>query len=67
MTNDELADYFKAGFDELDAKLDALADGVIKRKAQRMTDAAHTALDAVRELFVVDGTISPMSGGGDKP
>lgn len=67
MTNDELADYFKAGFDELDAKFDALPDSQRKTRAQKLTNSAHIALGIVRDMFVDDGMVHPDSGGGDKP
>jgi hypothetical protein len=67
MTNDELADAFKALFDELESKLEALPDSQRKTRAQKLTGSAHLALGIVRDLFADDGTIQPMSGGGDKP
>jgi hypothetical protein len=67
MSNDELADLFKSAFDELHAKIEAMADGATKRKIGRFADIAHKALSEIRDLADGDGMIAPMSGGGPKP
>ena len=66
MTHDELADYFKVGFDELHAKVDAMEDGPFKRKLERRVDAFHAAADWVRNQCADEGLIQPFSGGDPK-
>lgn len=65
-TPDELADRFKADFDDLHAMIEAEPEGQIKRKANRLARVAHGALDALKDLAVDDDRIQPFSGGEPK-
>lgn len=63
MTDDQLADYFKAGFDQLHARIDAQPDGPRKRRAQRLVRIMHGAANELKDLAVDGGMIQPFSGG----
>ena len=47
MTNDELANAFKALFDEAHAKAEALPDGPFKRRTIERLNVAHEIMDRV--------------------
>lgn len=66
MTNDELADHFKVGFDELHAKIDAADESPRQEVFRVLANVAHRALDKLREKAAIDGIIVPQSGGGPK-
>lgn len=67
MTRDELADYFKVGFDELEAEVAALGEGSVKRRAVRLASIMHRAAEELKELAVDEELIQPFSGGEEKP
>lgn len=67
MTDDELADALAANMAELHDKIEALADGPVKRRATRLARIAHAALDDLKELAGDEGVIQPFSGGDPKP
>lgn len=63
MSNDELANAFKALFDEAHAKAEALPDGPFKRRTIERLNVAHEIMDRVRKHAVDEGEIQPFSGG----
>lgn len=67
MTDDELANYFRAGFTELEARIDARPASNTRRRARRLVSIAHRAMDELKDLAVDDGAISTLSGGDPKP
>lgn len=67
MTDDEIADAFKAAFDAAHASLDAKPDDDFKRRATRYLKLMHGAADGLKELSVEAGLIMPRSGGDPKP
>lgn len=66
MTKPELAASFQADFAALHGFIDELPEGQTKRKAKRLANLSHGAIDALKELAVDDGQIEPMSGGEPK-
>ena len=67
MTDDELADHFKVGIDELHAKIEMLPDGLERNWWRREAKLLHLILDRMKERASDDGMIQPMSGGEPKP
>ena len=68
MTNDELADAFKALFDEAHAKAEALPDGHFKKRVIERLNVAHEIMERLRKHAAQEGEISIESGGApDKP
>ncbi len=68
MTNDELANAFKALFDEAHAKAEALPDGPFKKRNIERLNVAHEIMERIRKHAVQEGEIQPFSGGDpDKP
>ena len=63
MTNDELAEAFKALFAEAHAKAEALPDGRFKKRAIERLNVAHEIMDRIRKHAVEEGEIQPFSGG----
>jgi hypothetical protein len=63
VTNDELANAFKALFDEAHAKAEALPDSGFKRRTIERLNVAHEIMDRIRKTAVDEGEIQPMSGG----
>lgn len=63
MTKDELADYFKVGFDNLHVFVDALPEGPLKEKFVARTNAFHEVANRYRDFCVARGEISIESGG----
>lgn len=63
MTNDELANAFKALFDEAHAKVEALPDGPFKSRTGELLSVAHGIMDRLRRRAIDQGEIQPMSGG----
>ncbi len=68
MTNDDLANAFKALFDEAHAKAEALPDGPFKRRTIERLNVAHEIMERLRKHAAQEGEISIESGGDpDKP
>lgn len=67
MTNDELADHFRTGFDMLHAKIDALPEGARRQWWEARLGLAHAMFNRLKGRAVEEGEIQPMSGGEDKP
>lgn len=65
-SDDELADAFKALFDELHAKIEALPEGALKHRAEILADVSHRAMNRLKKLAANDGVIQPFSGGDPK-
>ncbi len=65
MTDDELADAFKANLDELHAKVAALPDGAAKSHFEAWASVAHRALGRIKRRAVDETLIQPFSGGPD--
>lgn len=65
-SNDELADDFRALFDDLHAKIEAHPDSSLKHRAEILADVAHRALDRLKKLAGDEGVIQPFSGGDPK-
>ena len=63
MTNDALADAFKALFDEAHAKAEALPDGGFKKRTIERLNVAHEIMDRIRKHAADEGEIQPFSGG----
>lgn len=66
MTDDELANYFKVGFDALHARVDEEPEGYRKRRATQLVDRMHAAANELKHLAADGGLIQPMSGGEPK-
>lgn len=66
-SNDELAEAFGELMIDLHARIDALADGQMKTRAQRLANVAHGSLEALREHLADGGQVQPFSGGDPKP
>lgn len=64
---DDLANRLRADFDELHDYLNGLPAGIVRRKARRLAQVAHVALNEIKALAVDDGHIEPFSGGDPKP
>jgi 5-methylthioribose kinase len=69
MTNDELLATFTTAFEELHAKIDALPDGGVKVRAQRLAAIFHQEGNALAahalhagEITTFDGTSKPPPG-----
>lgn len=65
MTADELAAAFRADFAELHAQVDALPDGQLKRRLNRLARVAHGAMEQLEEEALGGAVIE--SGGEEKP
>ena len=68
MSNDELANAFKALFDEAHAKAEALPNSRFKRRSIERLNVAHEIMERLRKHAAQEGEISIESGGDpDKP
>jgi len=67
MTNDEIADGFKALFNAAHENAEALPDGPDKNRTLALLNLFHAAGNVFRSHCVDGGMISPASGGEPKP
>lgn len=67
MTNDDVAGEIGALITEVEARIDALPDGVVKTRAQRLAAVAHGALESLRDHLADNLLVQPDSGGDPKP
>lgn len=67
MTNDDVVSEFTALVTEMHARIDALGDGPVKTRAQRLAAVAHGALEALQDHLAQSGFVQPFSGGDPKP
>lgn len=66
MSNDDLANEFLALMTELHARIEALPEGTVKARAQRLANVAHGSLEALRDHLADNGQVQPYSGGDPK-
>jgi len=67
MTNDEIADGFKALFDAAHENADALPDGPEKSRTLALLNAFHAVGNVFHRHALDNELIQPMSGGDIKP
>lgn len=67
MTNDDVANEVGALLTEIEARIDALPDGVVKTRTQRLAAVAHGALGNLRDHLADNDLVEPFSGGDPKP
>lgn len=67
MTADELKDAFTANFVEAHAKVDAMPDGPVKTRTDRLLNMFHHAGTVFAEHLSDEGEIQPYDGGPKPP
>lgn len=67
MTNDDVVSEFTALVTEMHARIDALGDGPVKTRAQRLATVAHGALEALQDHLAQGGFVQPLDGTNKPP
>lgn len=66
LTNDQLADQWKALLDETHARAEALPAGTFKHLVKARLEKLHVHVNRLKAMTVDEGTIQPYSGGEPK-
>lgn len=64
---DDLANRFKADFDDLHDFVNSMPSGDQRRKARRLAAMSHAVMNELKAIAVDGNMISPNSGGDPKP